>query len=112
MGQIGCTVPASFCIQIDGGAHMWDLRLKDFFRLLYVCAIPISPLHDDEADLTLVDQCYRNCIQSHCVPHQGVDLNAVLENFRPESKGQYEIIRRYPNIHLEHPDILRYRHDF
>ena len=31
-------VPSILDNKVGGGTHMWDLRLKDFFRLLYVCA--------------------------------------------------------------------------
>lgn len=29
--------PAIMDFKVGGGSHMWDIRLKDYFRLLYVC---------------------------------------------------------------------------
>jgi len=34
--MIGFIVPGVFNFIVGGGRHIWDIRLKDFFRLLYV----------------------------------------------------------------------------
>ncbi|MDI1486417.1 MAG: hypothetical protein OHK93_005645 [Ramalina farinacea] len=36
LGLIGFITPSIFDYQVLGGIHMWDVRLKDFFRFLYV----------------------------------------------------------------------------
>ncbi|KAL9131152.1 MAG: hypothetical protein Q9217_000853 [Psora testacea] len=35
MGQIGFLVPSVYDFKVGGGSHMWDIRLKDYFKLLY-----------------------------------------------------------------------------
>ncbi|KAL6715498.1 hypothetical protein ACLMJK_006459 [Lecanora helva] len=35
LGQIAEAIPSAICTRYGGGRHMWDVRLKSFFRLLY-----------------------------------------------------------------------------
>lgn len=39
MGQVGFTVVSVYSLKSGGGYHMWDVQLKGFFELLYVCLI-------------------------------------------------------------------------
>ncbi|KAI4213374.1 MAG: hypothetical protein LQ349_009283, partial [Xanthoria aureola] len=35
IGNVGFVVPSIYCFLVGGGRHMWDIRLKGFFDLLY-----------------------------------------------------------------------------
>ena len=42
MSFIGFAVSSIIGQQIGGGIHMWDIRLRAFFRILYVRTAPIT----------------------------------------------------------------------
>lgn len=38
-GQVAYIAAAIMFVRSGGGTHMWDLQLKDFFNVLYVCIL-------------------------------------------------------------------------
>jgi len=58
---------------------MWDIQLKDFFRLLYVCLI-ITLGIILTLMMILVDQYHGHTLRHHRCPNQMVDSSLVSEN--------------------------------
>jgi hypothetical protein len=113
VGLIGFTVPSVFDFTLGGGIHMWDIRLKDFFTLLYVY-IPATIIVVSTLTSPSVVQRYSYPLRDHCLFDKGFYPFAISEDLRPNPEREHIIIRGHSTPDLDYCIVLfhwyRFRH--
>ena len=87
---------------------MWDVRLKNFFRFLYVSSQYAQLKFINDA---AVGQCHDYCVRHHHMSHQAIDITPVPQNFRPAPQRQSNSLRHHSCTHVEHFHFLSLEYD-
>ena len=86
---------------------MWDVRLKDFFRFLYVS----SPYNQFRfINKVSVGPCDYHCVRHHHMSHQAIDIAAVPKNLRPAPPMQPDSLRHHSCTHVDHFYFLPHKY--
>ena len=100
VGFIGLTVPSIYNFDSGGGVHMWYIKLKDFYHLLYVESPPMLDW-TLFADKLLVAECRGHYLRDSRLLHQAVHTSPVSEDIRPDTKAEHGIIHYHTLYHMD-----------
>ncbi len=98
-------------VRYGGGVHQWNVRLKDFFKMLYVWLLAGLP---SPPTLTpgIVGEHRDHHIQPDSLCHQTLHPHSISTRFRAQSQSEHEHVHRRLRGDRSYVYILFDQYDF